>query len=801
MNEASRNKLFLFFVIAEITLSLTVITGWITGIKSLKFIIPGQLSMKINIAVCFLLSTVAILFYHYSDRRKYLYSAGIILSYIVLLTGVLTLFEYISGISIGIDELLFKDDQFTTADYIAGRMSPIAALNISLIGIGLLTFHKNGSSRFHFFYLAFTAFSAVTMVMAFNFLREVPLYTRMGIHVSIGFLILVCALRFSNDVIFSRITFEMKLYTGFVSAILLLIMITLFSFYYNGKRIDFSEWVEHSNEVIRESDKLQILIKDIESEYRGYLVSRDSDFSVYFDKKKIELYSELNYLLSISADDSSLQTKIVELKDLINRKIEFAFEINLKKGDTDIGSLLSKNDHISEKIVAAFDDIRNEELRKLREREYETNLSIKSFDLAFYIFLFVVFLLLLFILAAIRNNIQMRRNAEENIIRLNTELENRVAERTNDLFTSEKEYRYLFENNPMAMFIMDHLTYKFLNVNQASIETFGYSREEFLSMSVFDIVPTEERERLKVLSLENVPRTKSTNRGIWNFYKKDGSVIIVEAISRDITFEGTTVRLSLLIDITDKIKAENVIRELNEGLENIVLERTAEVLAVNKELESFSYSVSHDLRSPLRSINGFAKILEEDYKDILDDEGKRLLGIIRYSAKNMGALIDDLLAFSKIGKKDLKKTNINMKKLAFDVKDEIKLSVNHNAIFKINDLRPISGDETLLKQVFLNLMSNSVKYSAGKEQAVIEIWSEKIQNEIKYIISDNGVGFDMEYVEKLFGVFQRLHSTEEFEGTGVGLALVERIITKHKGKVGAKGKVNEGAVFWFSLPL
>jgi light-regulated signal transduction histidine kinase (bacteriophytochrome) len=209
--------------------------------------------------------------------------------------------------------------------------------------------------------------------------------------------------------------------------------------------------------------------------------------------------------------------------------------------------------------------------------------------------------------------------------------------------------------------------------------------------------------------------------------------------------------------------------------------------------------VSHDLRAPLRAINGYAEILKEDYSSKLNDEGNWVIECIKYNATKMGALIDDLLTFSRLGKKELQKTKINMNELVEGALIDIDKILTHNAKIKIGKLHKVNADYGLLHQVVFNLISNAIKYSSKKEEPVIEISSVEKSNEITFSIKDNGAGFDMKYVDKLFGVFQRLHSQEEFEGTGVGLAIVQRIVAKHGGRVWAKGKVDTGATFSFTL--
>jgi signal transduction histidine kinase len=233
-------------------------------------------------------------------------------------------------------------------------------------------------------------------------------------------------------------------------------------------------------------------------------------------------------------------------------------------------------------------------------------------------------------------------------------------------------------------------------------------------------------------------------------------------------------------------------------LESRVLERTAELEAVNKELASFSYSVSHDLRAPLRAVDGYARMLEEDYAARLDAEGRRLLTVIRDSAGRMGDLIDDLLDFSRLGRQPMTKQQVDVAALAREVVDELR--GGHKAAPEVGDLPPAPGDRALLKQVWLNLIGNAFKYSAKRDAPRIEIGGRVEGEENVYWVHDNGAGFDMRYAAKLFGVFQRLHSQDEFAGTGVGLAIVQRVVTRHGGRVWAEGTPGEGACFFFSLP-
>jgi PAS domain S-box-containing protein len=255
-------------------------------------------------------------------------------------------------------------------------------------------------------------------------------------------------------------------------------------------------------------------------------------------------------------------------------------------------------------------------------------------------------------------------------------------------------------------------------------------------------------------------------------------------------------------DVTARREAEAEIRRLNESLEARVKERTAQLESANVDIESFSYSVSHDLRAPLRAIDGFIAILQEDYASKLDPEGLRLFGVVSDNARKMGQLIENILAFSRASRHELIVAPLDMNALAQQVWTELEPQRAGRGIeFRLADLPAASADRTALHQVMQNLLGNAVKFSRGRAAAIIEVEGRREGNENIYSIRDNGAGFDMAYAGKLFGLFQRLHGMDEFEGSGVGLAIVKRFVAKHGGRVWAEGKPGAGATFSFSLPL
>jgi len=367
-------------------------------------------------------------------------------------------------------------------------------------------------------------------------------------------------------------------------------------------------------------------------------------------------------------------------------------------------------------------------------------------------------------------------------------------------FISEDMYRTIFENTGTATTISEEDTTISL-ANTQFEKLSGYKKEEIEdSKSWTEFIVKDDLEKmLQYHKLRRLHPNAAPKNYEFKFINRQGELrniyITVDVIP------GTKKSVLSFMDITELKIAEQEIRKLNEELEKRVKERTAQLEAANKELEAFSYSVSHDLRTPLISIDGFSRILLRRYAAQLDDKALHFLNAIQGCTKEMQQLINDLLALSHLKRQELKISEINIGELAKSVFEELK-AITHGQKLRliINNPPSAVGDMSMIREVLLNLLSNAVKFTRKRDVGIIEVGGFEGDGENTYYVKDNGVGFDMQYKEKLFGVFQRLHSADEYEGTGIGLAIVQRIINRHGGRVWAEGEVDKGATFYFTLP-
>jgi PAS domain S-box-containing protein len=366
---------------------------------------------------------------------------------------------------------------------------------------------------------------------------------------------------------------------------------------------------------------------------------------------------------------------------------------------------------------------------------------------------------------------------------------------------AERQYKTLFtemlDGFALHEIICDHeanpVNYRFIDVNPAFERITGLHAKSIIGQTVLDVLPGTESywiEEYGKVALTGKPTT------FQNYSVEIDKYFEVTA------FQPAPYQFACIFqDITERIRLQTQLEGMNAALEQKVKLRTAQLEASNNELASFSYSVSHDLRAPLRQIQGYVDLLNKNCKNTLTESANRYLGVIASATTHMKIMIDELLQFSHIGQQHLKKTKLNMQLIVMDVVQSARLSL-HNRVIKweLSTLPVVEGDYMLLKRVWTNLIENAVKFTRDCQEARISISCMENEKEVVFCISDNGVGFDMKYADKLFSVFQRLHAQTEFEGTGIGLANVQRIVAKHNGRVWAESKPGNGARFYFSIP-
>lgn len=370
------------------------------------------------------------------------------------------------------------------------------------------------------------------------------------------------------------------------------------------------------------------------------------------------------------------------------------------------------------------------------------------------------------------------------------------------LLKSETNLRFVLSNSDSAFVLLD-TDGRVVMTNRVADQWAVFEMDRNLQPGELftDILPDSYHEK-------GVAAVQAALAGLSYSYedrykKRDGNIgwyhVRLDSIKDE---KGQVTGLCISVNDTTRYRsAQAEIKAMNDSLEKKVKERTAELENANKELEAFTYSVSHDLMAPLRIIDGFSQVLLDDYRNKLDEDGLQTLQVIKRNATRMGELVNDLLNLARLGRANLVKRNVNMNDVVASVIDEMRFSTNKlEAKIKLQDLKPADCDHVLIKQVWANLLSNAIKYSKYREAPLIEIGCLEQKGQTVYFIKDNGVGFDLQYAGKLFGVFQRLHKPTEFPGTGVGLAIVHRIITRHGGKVWADAKIDDGAVFYFTLP-
>ncbi len=571
----------------------------------------------------------------------------------------------------------------------------------------------------------------------------------------------------------ANVYIERKLLWGFVITVGAVLALSVYAYLNIQRFIEADEWQDHTREVVNISQQILSGVTDMETAQRGFVITADEKYLQPYYQAHSTLDSLVRKLFHMVEDNSVQGARVSRLRRTINNKSDWvatvidkrrqSFEEAQKLVVSGVG--LTRMDEIRNLV----DVIQQEEDKLYSQRKVLGSLTLAQFQSSFASMLIVaaVFVIILFFL--INSNMKARIKAEL------------------QLKSASAEIQDLYNYAPCGYLSVDATT-TLININQTLLDWMGYTASEVIGRLKYPDLLSEQsknefRSRFKYEIDEY--QTKGYVNGLeFEFMRKDKSIFPV-LVNATAVFDDSGKFLksrTTVFDNTARKDAENRADQLR------------------KEMEAFTYSVSHDLRAPLRFIGGYAQMLEEDYKERLDAEGNRILATIQKNAERMGHLIDDLLDFSRMGRKELMMATINFDQVVSEVLEEFQLKQAVNIEVTSQPLGNVRADRSMIKQVWINLISNAIKYSRKQPISKIEIGRIDTDSEIHFYVKDNGVGFDMQYSHKLFEVFQRLHKVQEFEGTGVGLALVKRIVVRHGGRVWAASRTGEGAIFYFSLP-
>ena len=555
----------------------------------------------------------------------------------------------------------------------------------------------------------------------------------------------------------------------FAVGLLVLAALSLFSYRNTNRSTETSAWVQHTGLVLSEVKTIHTLVLDLETGRRGYIITGNEVFLEPSNYAIAHLDSDVDGLSRLISDNPVQRTRIGKLKPLIEESVLYSERIvalRKAKGFQAAAAEVLTGKKLTDAVRAILDEMDAEEEKLLRLRMDAAKQQTQANSN-------ILLLGTIFVVLILGGSIILTSNFQKRLRAANEEIDR-------------------FFSVSLDMLCIAGFDGHFKRVNPAFETVLGFSKEELCAKSFLDFIHPDDIEKTK----KEVEKQLSTNQSVLNFENRyrsiDGSYKLLSWKSVPVG----SLMYAAARDVTQQKLSEMKIQNLNESLER----QNVELAGVNKELESFSYSVSHDLRAPLRTIAGFSKILLEDHADSLKSDAKDTLMRVIVATQKMGQLIDGLLDLSRLTRTDLVRDTVNLSTIVQDAATELQgTEPNRKVDWVVGKDVTVKGDSRLLRAALANLVNNAWKFTSKQPETRIEFGVTEQNGKSIYYIRDNGAGFDMRHVDKLFGTFQRLHSNAEFQGIGIGLATVQRIVHRHGGRIWAEGDPGNGATFYFTL--
>ena len=579
---------------------------------------------------------------------------------------------------------------------------------------------------------------------------------------------------------------EIKLINGTVIAIMSVLAIVLLSIFQSGRMKDTAAAVKHTNQVLFLTGEVLDRSQRYELGVENFLLTGDG---VFLDSAKLlepGLPERIARLKALTADNPLQQARIDSLLLFVNRNKEVLEEVIKKSRGNDfdgVAQLIATGatSGYSHRVRAVIGQIVAEEMFLLDGRRKANQYTASELQIVLWTLIVAVVVLALVTFRKVRLDLSKEKEAREQLNRNNRELTEEVRLQMSQLQASEEKYKTLFYKSPLPKWIYDQETLQFLEVNETAIEHYGYSQEEFQRMTIGDIRPPEDRERLQQDVEAGSAGTDTYRSGNWRHIKKNGEVILVEITAHPIEYEHRKARMVVVNDVTDLMK------------------RAAELAASNAELERFAYIASHDLQEPLRMVTSFLQLLQKKYGGQLDEKADQYIHYAVDGAERMKALIMDLLEYSKVGVGKESWAPVNMSTVISELEEVFREKIIAlRARIEIGDLPAVWGDKVQLAQLFQNLVGNALKYHSG-QPPLIRIRAEEEAGHWQFEVRDNGIGIDPLFFDKIFIIFQRLNNKSDYSGTGIGLAICKKIVERHGGRIWVESVRGEGSVFYFTI--